>query len=139
MFNDAIVRLAVRAYVLSIPMLFKEDDLIPLMAANQAYFLEGGIAIQYMQTAGAALCKGRWRTTVSILRNNCLVTWLRTLHGWPSRWMQKWQVTVSWLDRNSSGCHRSCPQPLEAILHPIRPRQLHSDNKKLPRFNCITR
>lgn len=58
MFDDAVVHLAVRAYVLSIPLLLKEDDLIPLMAANQAQFLEGGMAIQYMQAAGAALAQG---------------------------------------------------------------------------------
>jgi hypothetical protein len=58
MFDDGLVRLAVRAYVLSIPLLLKEDDLIPLMSANKAYFLEGGKAIQYMQAAGAALAQG---------------------------------------------------------------------------------
>lgn len=57
-FDDSIVRLAVRAYVLSLPIFFKENDLISLIAANKAYFVEGGMAILYLQTAGSALAQG---------------------------------------------------------------------------------
>ena len=58
MFDDTIVRLAVRAYVLSIPMLLKENDLIPLISKNQVAFLAGGWATIFMQKAGTALLQG---------------------------------------------------------------------------------
>ena len=57
-FDDAVVRLAVHAYVISIPLLFKENELVPLIAANNAYFVEGGPVIQYFQQAGTALFLG---------------------------------------------------------------------------------
>jgi hypothetical protein len=57
-FDDAIIRLAVRAYILSVPMFFKENDLIPLMAANKAHFLEDGMVILYLKTAGSAMAQG---------------------------------------------------------------------------------
>jgi hypothetical protein len=56
-FDDAIVRLAVRAYVLSIPFLGNENALIPLIAANRADFVEGGKAIEFMRAAGTALAQ----------------------------------------------------------------------------------
>ena|ERR1039458_2377417 len=57
-FDDAIIRLAVRAYILSMPIFFKEDDLIPLIAANKAHFVEGGMVILYLKTAGSAMAQG---------------------------------------------------------------------------------
>ncbi len=57
-FDDAIIRLAVRAYILSIPIFFKENDLIPLMTANKAHFAEGGMVILYLKTAGSAMAQG---------------------------------------------------------------------------------
>jgi TPR repeat protein len=57
-FDDAIIRLAVRAYILSMPIFFKEDDLIPLIAANKAHFVDGGMVILYLKTAGSAMAQG---------------------------------------------------------------------------------
>jgi hypothetical protein len=54
-FDDASVRLVARAYALSMPLLFEENELIPLMAANKTDFLAGGRAIIYMQALGTAL------------------------------------------------------------------------------------
>ena len=54
-YDDATARLVARAYVLSIPLLFKENDLIPLMAENKAYFVEDGKAIRCMRALGNAL------------------------------------------------------------------------------------
>lgn len=58
MFDDAIVRLAVRTYVLSIPLLFKEPEVTPLVYENKVHFLEGGQVTLYMRTAGTALALG---------------------------------------------------------------------------------
>lgn len=51
-------RLVARAYVLSIPMMYRENELIPLMESNPGYFTEGGRAIQCMQSLGNALVQG---------------------------------------------------------------------------------
>ena len=56
--DDRTARLVARAYVLSIPLFFKQDDLIPLMAENRAYFLEGGKVIRCMQARSMALMQG---------------------------------------------------------------------------------
>lgn len=53
--DEVTARLVARAYVLSIPLFFKENDLIPLMADSKDYFLEDGKAIRCMQTLGTAL------------------------------------------------------------------------------------
>jgi hypothetical protein len=57
-FDDAVARLAVHAYVLSIPLMDSGNDLIALIGANSPYFVEGGKVIQFLQAAGAALEQG---------------------------------------------------------------------------------
>jgi hypothetical protein len=56
--DDTAARLVARAYVLSIPMFFKQNDLIPLLNDNKAYFVEGGKAIRCMEALGTALVQG---------------------------------------------------------------------------------
>jgi TPR repeat protein len=59
-FDDAIIRLAVRAYMLSMPIFFRENDLIALMADkdNKAHFVEGGLVVLYLKIAGSAMAQG---------------------------------------------------------------------------------
>ena len=57
-FDDAIIRLAVRTYILSLPIFFKEDDLAPLIADNKSHFVEGGMVILYLKTAGSTMAQG---------------------------------------------------------------------------------
>jgi hypothetical protein len=56
--DDQSARLVARAYVLAIPLLSRENELIPLLDENKAYFLEGGGATRCMQALGAALMRG---------------------------------------------------------------------------------
>ncbi len=56
--DDTTARLVARAYVLSIPMFFKQNDLIPLLNENKAYFVEGGKAIRCMEALGTSLVQG---------------------------------------------------------------------------------
>jgi len=51
-------RLIAKAYVLSAPLIGRENELIPLIQSNPGYFNEGGRAIQCMQSLGTALMKG---------------------------------------------------------------------------------
>ena len=60
--DETTARLVARAYVLSIPLSGKEDDLIPLMGQNPAYFTQGGDAIRCMRGLGTALAQGGLRT-----------------------------------------------------------------------------
>jgi hypothetical protein len=69
MTDDKIIHMAVRAYVLSIPILLKEGDLIPLISANRAWFVKGGKVIKYMQAAGTALTQGASAYTVTPIQH----------------------------------------------------------------------
>lgn len=53
--DETTAQLVARAYVLSIPLLFKENDLIPLMEQYKSYFEEDGKVIQCMRSLGENL------------------------------------------------------------------------------------
>ncbi len=53
--DDYTAGLVARAYVLSIPMFYMENDLIPLMKENESYFSVNGKAIELMQALGTVL------------------------------------------------------------------------------------
>lgn len=56
--DEASSRLVAKAYVLTIPLLNRANELIPIMQSNQAHFSQGGSAIRCMQNLGAALVQG---------------------------------------------------------------------------------
>ena len=51
-------RLVAKAYVLSAPLIGRENELIPLIQSNPDDFNEGGRAIRCMQSLGTALAQG---------------------------------------------------------------------------------
>ena len=51
-------RLVARTYVLTMPLLGRDNEMIPLMQSNRGYFTQGGGAIQCMQRLGTALIQG---------------------------------------------------------------------------------
>lgn len=53
--DDATSRLVAHAYVLSVPIFGKENELVPYMTSNPESFTENGKAIQCMQNLGSAL------------------------------------------------------------------------------------
>jgi hypothetical protein len=58
-------RLVAKAYVLSAPLIGRENELIPLIQSNPDEFNEGGKAIRRMQSLGAALAQGGWSSPSS--------------------------------------------------------------------------
>ena len=56
--DEVTSRLVAQAYVLSIPIMGRENELVPLMRSNPGYFTEGGRAIHCMQSLGTALVQG---------------------------------------------------------------------------------
>lgn len=51
-------RLVARSYVLTMPLLGRDNEMVPLMQSNRSYFAPGGPAIQCMQSLGTALIRG---------------------------------------------------------------------------------
>ena len=51
-------RLVAKSYVLTIPLLGRDNEMIPLMQSNRGYFTQEGGAIRCMQRLGAALVQG---------------------------------------------------------------------------------
>ncbi len=51
-------RLVARTYVLTMPLLGRDNEMIPLMQSNRGYFTQGGGAIRCMQRLGTALVQG---------------------------------------------------------------------------------
>jgi len=56
--DEVTSRLVAQAYVLSLPIIGRDNELIPLMKSNPGYFTEGGGAIRCMQSLGTALVQG---------------------------------------------------------------------------------
>lgn len=56
--DEASSRLVARSYVLTMPLLGKDDEMIPLMRSNPGHFTPDGGAIQCMESLGAALVRG---------------------------------------------------------------------------------
>ncbi len=50
-------RLVAKSYVLTMPLLGRDNEMIPLMQSNRGYFTQGGGAIRCMQRLGTALVK----------------------------------------------------------------------------------
>ena len=51
-------RLVAKSYVLTMPLLGRDNEMVPLMQSNREYFAQGGGAIRCMQRLGTTLVQG---------------------------------------------------------------------------------
>jgi hypothetical protein len=56
--DEVSARLVAKSYVLTMPLLGRDNEMIPLMQSNRGYFAQGGGAIRCMQSLGTALVQG---------------------------------------------------------------------------------